>query len=539
MGYLADINNDNISLNHLPAKKRLDAIINHPTPKELVQSMPVLDVLWTIREVGFESSIEIIELLHKNQIKKILDLEVWPNDKLDSKKLGGYFSLLFAASHDTAMEQISGLDIELIGLLFKKATQIYDTSLEEEPVEYPDLYSITPNGQFIVCFKLASDPLCQALHTYLEELYARDLSFALQLIRDLRFELTSLLEETSQRWRQSRLQDLGLLPREERLEYFSPIALSEVRKILNTGYTNQRTSDVGLRPFFSLVDIRFPFLRAVVSSLTNEQTEFFWLRIRHITLNMHASLAGDFGDQESIKTTAEYVKFLCELGIMQFCQGLLDNIKEDVKTLEPKVLVRLGRTTLITLRRRLHQAMRDGNILLGEKFLYVDSPLREVAQALCLAEPRFYEGLVNITKHDVRYFTSINEVKATLDAIYEIIFRGRFLGLKGIGLTSTDLLGINLSHAGIIARVLVNRYLDKKDGRLKIETNAMHHINNHDQGLKEDFINKSRQYFDEIACLLANNADELEDFKDRAHNFLNAIFAQLEQNPSLLMDHTS
>src|SRR5580698_6639257 len=112
MDYLTDNNNDIASLNKLPAKKRLDTIINHPTPKELVQSMPVFDVLWVIHDVGFESCLEVIELLHKNQVQNLIDLEAWPNDELDSKKLGGYLSLLFAASHDTAMEQISGLDIE-------------------------------------------------------------------------------------------------------------------------------------------------------------------------------------------------------------------------------------------------------------------------------------------------------------------------------------------------------------------------------------------------------------------------------------------
>ncbi len=234
-GQITDIKNPLDNINQLPPKKRLDIIINHPAPIELVRSMATPDLLLTIREVGGESSLELVEMLHPSQVQELLDLEIWSHDRLNTEVAGFYFSLLFEANRDTAIAQMHGLDIELIGLMFKLVAEIYDATSNEEPDDYPDLYSITPDRRFIVCFpeKEGCLGLQQSLHTFLEELYGRDLQFALRLLECIRFELTSGLEEESLRFRKGRLLELGILPEDERLEYFSLLLPSNMKQALS------------------------------------------------------------------------------------------------------------------------------------------------------------------------------------------------------------------------------------------------------------------------------------------------------------------
>lgn len=529
MTYLSHNNNITSYFNNWPAKQRLDTIINHEDPQKLMAKLPVLDIIFMIRDVGLESSLELVELLSPKQIQYIIDLEAWPNDIIHHQKLADYFALFFASCRDKAIDKISVLDIELIGLLFKKLSLIYDTTLEEEPDSYGDLYSISPGGQFIVCF--IENHLSQYLHMYLEDLYNRDLSLALRFLRELRFELVTNLEEECQKARQHRLQDLGLMPREERLEFFSSLSIHEVRKIINHNANQEHNNNIYLSPSPYAKDNKYPLLKSLFLLLSDQEKQAFDIRIRHITLNMHASLNGDFGEQKSIKLTGEYVKFLCELALMQLNNH---DLNENIKHVDPKYLVRLGRTSLLAMRKRLYQASFDHNIVLGKNFALVDTPLRELAKAISLPEPRFYDGLIDPNKYDVRYFASIHDIKASMDAINEIIFRGQFIGIKGLGFSVDNLSELNLSHASIIARTLINKYLENKNLLTKITTDSL--IKNNDR-LHDKFIQSSRQYVDDISTLLTKDSNnDFLDINNKAHRLLNAIFAQLEQNSSLLLN---
>lgn len=540
MIHLTDINNELSLLNKLSPKKRLDAILGHSSPLKLVRSMPVTDLLLTIRQIGFESSLELIEMMHPKQIAALFDLEIWTNDQLNLEQAGGYLSLLFAASKDAAVAQIHGLDIELVGLMLKNVANIYDTSLNEEPVDFPDLYSTSPDGRFIVCFieDESTKNLAAALHTFLEELYGRDLPFVLRLLETLRFELPSDLEELSLRWRESRLLDLGIMPREERLAFFAPLAMAEVRRIMASPQQQPPSSpeNFHLRPLATSCDGRYPFLRTALEGSLDEHKELFWLRLKHAVINMHASLSGDFGDEEAIINTAEYSKFLAELGLMQLCQGSINHGTDIITKTAPKYLIRLGRTALVAMRKRLRTALADGALLLGHEFRYADSPLREMARALCLPEPRYYEGLLEPEKLIIRHFASINELNATLHAVNELIFRAQLIGRHGFGV-SEDMMGtLELSHAGIVARVLINQYAGRTELLAEIKPQEIGSIIGKSGGLSRDFTLHTRQCIATISGRLSTTlAQDPEAVDTKAQNFLNAVLAQLERNPSLLL----
>ncbi len=101
--------------------------------------------------------------------------------------------MLFEANQDRAVEQIDGLDIELLGLMYKNVADIYDQTLGEEPQDFPRLCSESPDLRFLVCFSddPAKERLSRALYEYLDSLYARDMKKALSLLEHLRYELAS------------------------------------------------------------------------------------------------------------------------------------------------------------------------------------------------------------------------------------------------------------------------------------------------------------------------------------------------------------
>src|SRR5580700_10047315 len=266
-----EIQIDNISylqnLRKLPAKKRLNAIFDAPDPEALVHDMNVHELLMTIEEVGGESALELLELMQPEQVRDMLDLSIWDHDRIMPEKAGEYLSLLFEANSDKAVLQMDGLDIEFIGLIFKLVADIYDTSQNEEPNDNYDICSKSPGGRFIVCF--SEHPqwkgLAQAMYNYLEALYGIDMKRALTMLEQVRFELASGLEEATFRFRNNRLLDLGIMPHEERLLYFSPLSLNQIKrsnaKMPQALSPNDPSINSPLLPIVSAINDKYPFLK--------------------------------------------------------------------------------------------------------------------------------------------------------------------------------------------------------------------------------------------------------------------------------------
>ncbi len=263
----------------------------------------------------------------------------------------------------------------------------------------------------------------------------------------------------------------------------------------------------------------------------------FWYEVNRAFVNMYASLSGDFGDRDHMIKVGDYVKFLLELGLFQQCHGQVTLAAERLSKTSGKFLIRLGRTALVSLRKRLTQKIRDEAYIFGHDFCHADSPLREVAKALSLPEPRFYEGLTDPKMLTVRYFVTLSELHATVNAVSELIFRAEFIGVNGLGFTPLALKAeSSLSHSNIFARCLVNRFLGVTDLLAPISEEAISTIFAADRRLTEEFVRRAKNFTQEwsnkLACVTIADEQEIEQ---KTQHFLTALLIQFEQNWRLLI----
>jgi hypothetical protein len=538
LNYKKDINYSFDALNRLPPKKRLDFIIDHETPTLLVRSMKTTDLLLTIHEVGAESSLELFEMLSPFQVQEILDLEAWPNDVIDLGTIGHYLSLMLAANQESAFAQIYGLDIELIGLMFKLIARIYDVTQQEEPDDFADLYSVSPDGRFIVCFEKNEKfkTLALSLHTFLEQLYGRDIKFALRLLENVRFELTSGLMEESIRWRKNRLLDLGILPPEERVEFFAPLSQTEIKKILfNKPLAISSPITHSALPTLFMgksIENRFIFLHTALANCESAHQEVFFNDLMHVFINMHASLSGNFGAREELAKVSEYIKFLADMGLAQLCKGDINKAAVVITQWPAKYFIRLGRSVLLGLQKRL-RAKVSQRVFFGPNFQALDSPLREVAKALNLREPQYYEGLLEPQKLGIRLFYSLHEISATINAVDELIFRAYLVSCLGFNdqiLTKYP----QLSHSNMYARSMINSYFGNKDYLVALPYESMRKIFDEEHRLKNEFKLFAKTFTKNIIKNFISDFT-LEEIINRADKFLITLFIQLEQNWQLLI----
>ena len=193
----------------LPARKRIDALMDCDDVMRVVRSLPAQDLFLTLKEVGASEALEIVELLHPRQVQTFMDLDGWRKDRSDGESVGEWLELLYAANPDRAVRQILGLDIELLSLLFKMYTRAFEIEEGEElPVELDDaITSVTPDQRYVLVYGPAPgrERLLQALRTTVERLFGIDMPFVLHLIQAVRWELPSALEEEAFRFRNARL----------------------------------------------------------------------------------------------------------------------------------------------------------------------------------------------------------------------------------------------------------------------------------------------------------------------------------------------
>ncbi|HEY1098898.1 MAG TPA: DUF6178 family protein, partial [Myxococcota bacterium] len=103
----------------LSAKVRLDRIVSRKDTMRVVRAMPVVDLYATIRDVGLEDSLEILELMSPAQVQGFLDLDGWRRDRVDATAMARWVGAFFAANPDRAVGQLRGLDLELLTLIVK------------------------------------------------------------------------------------------------------------------------------------------------------------------------------------------------------------------------------------------------------------------------------------------------------------------------------------------------------------------------------------------------------------------------------------
>jgi hypothetical protein len=372
-------------------KKQMDAILECRDTLRVVRSLPAQDLFALVQQTGISDSLELLCLLHPKQVQRFLDMDAWRRDRLDPASLGKWLSALFSASPPTAVRQMRDLDIELLSLMFKLHTKVYDLIKEEEaPDDELELHSVTPDQRFLICYLIRDDneALVYALKATVEGFYQRDMAFVLKLLEGIRWELPSALEEEAYRWRNSRLEDLGFSSDEEVYALFSYIdpdkALSNsIRPRPSAPSTHNedagRASSKTLSESF-LLPHDFSgnqiFQQALMTLPENHQ-----MRVSHellmLTNRVHGGLGGDLGDIESLTSSAKVAVDTVSLALAYLSQGNETKLHEPLIQANLPRLFQIGFSLPLRVSRALKKRIAVAqNGLAGRGLLRLDPPIR-------------------------------------------------------------------------------------------------------------------------------------------------------------------
>ncbi len=455
----------------LSAKKRLDRILSRKDTMRVVRSMPIVDVYATVRDIGVEDCLEVLELLSPAQVQGFLDLDGWRKDRVDATAMARWLGALFAANPDRAVGQLRGLDLELLTLIVKIHCEIYDLSLEEEPEGDVGRHTITPDQRYLIVFGgVGGDDAAQAtLQQAFDRLMDRDMWFVLRLCEAVRTELPSQLEEDALRWRNARLADLGFLPADEAAAIFAWLDPEKPVDKLDSTAANAVGPPLSVDEATSVDLTSSPLLpwdllaegSTVLAKALRDATQTVRDRVQYelmlVANRVHAADAADLGDSDALKETARHVAATSGTGLAWLVRGDESQLGLRLASTSMMLLFRTGHSLGLKLRTELKgRVTLKGSGLTGRGLLRLDAPLREVVAGLLRVRPLLYAGLMSAARVDYRPIASLNELASAATAVSEASFRAALLERLG----ATDLLFTDVedsrlpTHAAILGALL-------------------------------------------------------------------------------------
>lgn len=140
------------------SEKALDMILGAPSPATLIQSFPDQDLYYLMHEIGVHDFTPVLALANSKQWEYILDVEVWDNDRLDTRMMTQVFSQLFKADPQRLLRwAIKEKPDFLEFFLFHNMTIVVREHDEFPPSDFDDYITLDDKFYFRFPDKAADD----------------------------------------------------------------------------------------------------------------------------------------------------------------------------------------------------------------------------------------------------------------------------------------------------------------------------------------------------------------------------------------------
>ncbi len=403
----------------LPSTEKLREILNYPLPELLVRSMPPQELLYTLKEIGFEDSAEIIEMATREQISYCLELDCWIKDRPNYEKFKEWLNYLIYDEKEAAEKVISAMEPELVVLFFRRLFKIYRLSPEDPDPEIETVGDLirTPDRYYAVEIPFPPEDRDSDLARAALDLF---LSYGFQfyhwLFESILHALTVELEERAYQFHKGKLEDIGFIDYYDAIGMFQPLPPHQ-----SPPPPSNPKNYSHLMPILNPPEGEGLF-REAVRKLSPEQRERVFSELLYINNKALAVDQVEFGDRAAAQAVLKEVLYTVEIGMeIATDRGARDG-SEILEKHHLEWVFRVGFTALANLRNKARRLSSDERLTLSkrEKFSLLESPYREFYMNLLLFKPRFYTGFDPIPGQSARLFRSLDDVNLADEILEQI-----------------------------------------------------------------------------------------------------------------------
>jgi hypothetical protein len=195
------------ALHGMSGKDKLNFILKINNPDAFVKSLPMLDLFRIFHDIGIDSV--ILQLASPEQVRFILDLEIWEGWSISIEETEKWFEALLDTGDKHAVSVLSQLDLEMLLIFLKKNMSVgggLSNIINSE--DYQGEWEHTFDEVFYLNFfeEESKDLILRMLGLLFNEHY----SLYRSLMLGVENELLTELEEIAWQFRSGRLADEGL-----------------------------------------------------------------------------------------------------------------------------------------------------------------------------------------------------------------------------------------------------------------------------------------------------------------------------------------
>jgi hypothetical protein len=398
---------------------RMRIIRNSPAPRELVARLPDEEVLLTVKGLGEEDTLDLIALTSPEQLRFMLDVELWSGDTVDDGRVIRWLTYILACGEEKVVEFLKIADRDLLVMVLGKLVCL--VLKEPDAAEQAGRGGIMEDEFFTILPRHPKETENVKLLLRVIRQWDRDEFFS--LLFEVHGSADAGTEERAFRWRTSRLEEKGLLEFEEAVEIYGYIAREEARRMVRAREPVPRFMEARETPSYP---IRLAggrtFLARVLAGIEDRDLRN---RLRgEIAFSANRLLVADGGPMGEVESMQKAVKRLfsfVNVGLLFLSEGDSELARDALDRIPIRELFQIGFSRAVDLKSSAARtAGRWWPKWRTQGFRLLVFPEEGVMTGLMRRVPQYY-ALGWGGDVDFRDFESMDEIRRTGEILDEII----------------------------------------------------------------------------------------------------------------------
>lgn len=376
-----------VQLMGLPARKRLETILQRADAEAVVKAMAVQDFYFTVQELGPDDSLTLLSLAGVDQLTYLFDLEWWQKDRTHPARAIEWLERLATASEDKLLAWLYEADFELLVTMFKQWINVGVAPEETDPMEAVE--HLPKNTLDDLYYWDAKYPQHEEfLKALLSVLFEVNPGFYRELLHHVMYWLDAEAEESAYHFHRGRLEDYAIPDFYDAMTIYGSLRPEDV----TAGKRVQDVREEGApSPAFavSLVpekDLLGRALRGIQDAAVLDMIQMELASLANkVVVADEVAADNPAGLREAVDKVAAYVN----LGLDLKTAGNDDQAVGMVSEVYLEQFFRLGHAQVARLRARMEQVLQRGWLAQWPTGLGVLEPeWMDEAEALLRKTPR-------------------------------------------------------------------------------------------------------------------------------------------------------
>lgn len=343
----------------LPAKERMEAILERADAVEVVQAMNPQDLYLTVKELGPDDALPLLSLASTSQWMHFFDMECWQKDRLVAAQGIEWLERLARTGPEAMLSWLYNVDFFFLISLMKKCLRV---AVRPDDIDLTEaLDYLPPNTIDDQYFWECTYPDYDGLMKYiLSALFETNYTYYREIMDYILYTLDAEMEEEAYRFRKGRLEDQAVPDYYDAIAVYAPMEPAEL--------SFEKETVVGDEPVLeppsfalALMESRDDLLTKAISTIADAPLRDH-LRLELALLANKVLIADEIPleDRDRIEESIDKISATVNLGLHLVSQGNLSSASIMLRKAFVEHLFRIGFTAIRKLHFRARRLVEHG-----------------------------------------------------------------------------------------------------------------------------------------------------------------------------------